>query len=91
MEAVNEQGRLDDLEVRQTLLAQAVQEVAPILARINAELIRNGLLSQPDGLCNQDAIGTVARLATDAHFQAPPPRSQTALAEHGTALRQTSA
>jgi hypothetical protein len=78
--------RLIDLEERQTLLAHALEELAPILARINAELIRNSTLSQHDGLTNQDAIASAAAVAAEARRQAAPRKPRTAAGAENGAL-----
>ena len=83
--SVNE--RLGDLEERQALTAQAIEELAPILARINGELIRAGLIPQREGLANQDGVGNVARLAAEAHVQATStPSRPTQQAENGSLI-----
>lgn len=58
-------GRLDDLEHRLTfvaeVLADAIEELAAIMARFNGELVRTGAISQQEGIANQDAIGAAVR------------------------------
>lgn len=78
--------RLGDLEERVTLLAQALEELVPILVSINGDLIRNGAVSQRDGLTHQDGIGAIARLAADACVQATPRpiRAAVVAAENGS-------
>jgi hypothetical protein len=76
--------RVGDLEERVTLLAQALEQLSPILARINGELIRNGVLGQREGLANQDGLGAVARTAADARIQAMPRRPLAVAAENGS-------
>ena len=64
--------RLELLEGNVALVAEAVATLTPILAALNGELVRTGVLPQADGLANQDKLGLAANLTVDALTSMPP-------------------